>query len=46
MISEANMILTDGQHREWFIASLMPHLRRAVEVNNLGKGLRAHDEAS
>lgn len=24
-IREANMNLTDGQHREWFVASLPPH---------------------
>lgn len=29
-IHEANMNLTDGQHREWFVASLMPHLRVAL----------------
>ncbi len=27
VIREANMQLTDDQHREWFIASLLPHLR-------------------
>ena len=27
MICEANMNLTDGQHHEWFLASLLPHLR-------------------
>ena len=26
-IYEANMNLTDGKHREWFVASLLPHLR-------------------
>ena len=30
MISEANMNMTDGQHREWFVASLMPQLRSAL----------------
>ena len=29
-IREANMNLTDGQHREWFVASLLPHLRSAL----------------
>ena len=27
---EANVTLTDGQHHEWFVASLMPHLRNAL----------------
>jgi len=27
MIHEANMNLMDGQHHEWFVASLTPHLR-------------------
>ena len=30
MICEANMNLMDGQQREWFITSLMPHLRSAL----------------
>jgi len=29
-ICEANMNLTDGQHRKWFVASLLPHLRSAL----------------
>lgn len=29
-IHEDNMNLTDGQHREWFVASLLPHLRVAL----------------
>lgn len=27
---EANMNLTDGLHREWFVASLLPHLRSVL----------------
>lgn len=30
MIREANMKLMDGKHREWFVASPMPHLRSAL----------------
>jgi len=30
VIREANMQLTDSQHSEWFIASLLPHLRIAL----------------
>lgn len=29
-IREANMNLTDGQHSEWFVASLLPHLRSVL----------------
>ena len=29
-ICKANMNLTDRQHREWFVASLLPHLRVAL----------------
>lgn len=29
-ICEDNINLTDGQHREWFLASLLPHLRVAL----------------
>jgi len=30
MIREANMTLMNGQHREWFVSSLMSHLRNAL----------------
>jgi len=30
MIHEENMNLIDGQHHEWFVASLLPHLRSAL----------------
>jgi len=30
MIHEANMNLTDGQHHEWFVASLLLHLRSVL----------------
>jgi len=29
-IYEANMNLTDGQHREWFVALPLPHIRVAL----------------
>lgn len=29
-LREANMNLTDGQHRKWFVASLTPHLRSVL----------------
>lgn len=35
MIHEANMTLTDGQHRSWFVASLTPHLRTALSQQKL-----------
>ena len=34
-IHEANMNLTDGQHREWFVASLLPHLRVALSQQKI-----------
>lgn len=34
-ICEANMNLTDGQHRKWFVASLLPHLRSALSQHNI-----------
>lgn len=34
-IREANMNLTDGQHREWFVASLLPHLRVALSQQKI-----------
>jgi len=27
---------TDGQHREWFVASLLPHLRVALSQQKIG----------
>jgi len=35
MIREANMQLIDGQHREWFIDSLLPHLRIALSQQKI-----------
>lgn len=35
MIREANMTLMGGQHRTWFVASLMPHLRNALSQQKL-----------
>jgi len=34
-IREANMNLTDGQHREWFVASLLPHLRSGLSKQKI-----------
>lgn len=34
-IHEANMNLADGQHREWFVASLLPHLRSALSQQKI-----------
>lgn len=34
-IHEDNMTLTDGQHREWFVASPTPHLRNALSKQRL-----------
>jgi hypothetical protein len=42
MIREANMNLTDGQHREWFVASLTTTFKECAvttEDNNSGRGL-------
>lgn len=35
-IREANMNLTDGQHREWFVVALLPHLRVALSQQKIG----------
>lgn len=40
-IHEANMNLTNGKHSEWFVASLLPHLRVALSQQKIG----THDEA-
>ena len=49
-IREANMKLTDGQHREWFVASLLPHLRSLLsqqkittQVEALEIAMRLHE---
>ena len=34
-IREANMTLTNGQHRKWFVASLTLHLRNALSQQRL-----------
>jgi len=36
VIREANMQITDGQHCEWFIASLLPHLRISLSQQKIG----------
>ena len=41
VIHEANMYLTDGQHHEWFIASLFPHLRIALSQQKIGTQVEA-----
>jgi hypothetical protein len=35
-ICEANMNLTNGKHREWFVASLLPHLRVVLSQQKIG----------
>lgn len=49
-IREANMTLTDGQHLEWFVASLTLHLRNMLsqqrlttQVEALEISLRLHE---
>jgi len=34
-IRDANMTLTDGQHCEWFVASLLPHLTNTLSQQRL-----------
>ena len=36
MIREANTQIIDGQHHEWFIASLLPNLRIALSQQKIG----------
>ena len=36
MIHESNMNLTNWQHREWFLASLLPHLRVVLSQQKSG----------
>jgi len=50
MIREGNMNLTDGQHRKWFVASLLPHLRSVLpqqkittQVEVLDISMRLHE---
>lgn len=35
MIREANMNMTNGQHHEWFVPSLTPHLRSTLWKSRL-----------
>ena len=35
-IRETNMNVTDGKHREWLVASLLPHLRVALSQQKIG----------
>lgn len=45
MIREANMNLKDGQHREWFVASLSFHLRNVLSQQMLTTRVEALDIA-
>ena len=36
VIREANMQLTDGQHRKWFIDPLFPHLKISLSQQKIG----------
>lgn len=49
-IYETNMNLTDGKHREWFMALLLPHLRvvlsqqkKMTQVEALEIAMRLHE---
>jgi len=42
-IHEANMNLKDRQHREWFVASLLPHLRVALSQQKITAQAEALD---
>lgn len=49
-IHEANMTLTDAQHRTWFVASLTPYLRMTLlqqklstEAEALAMAMRLHE---
>jgi len=44
-ICEANMNLMDGQHCEWFVASLLPHLRVSLSQQKIGTQTKAMDIA-
>ena len=44
-IREANMNLTNGQHREWFVASLLPHLRSVLSQQKITTQAEALDIA-
>ena len=35
-IREARINLTDGKHRKWFVAVLLPHLRVALSQQKIG----------
>lgn len=40
-IREANMTLTNAQHRAWFVSSLTPHLRMALSQQKLSTHAKA-----
>lgn len=44
-IREANMTLTDGQHRAWFVVSLTPHLRMMLSQQKLSTQAEALEMA-
>ena len=35
------MNITDGKHREWFVASLLPHLRVTLSHQTIGTQVEA-----
>jgi len=41
MIHEANMMLTNSQHRAWFMSSLTPHLRMVLSQQKLSTQVEA-----
>jgi len=45
MIRKANMTLTYGQHRAWFVASLTPHLRTMLSQQKLSTQAKALEMA-
>lgn len=36
LFQQANMKITDDQHRDWYIASLLPHLRLLLSQQKIG----------
>ena len=45
IIREANMTLTNAQHRAWFVASLTPHLRTVLSQQKLSTQAEALEMA-
>ena len=42
-IHEANMNLIDSQHRDWFIAALLPHLSISLSQKKIGTQVETQD---